>query len=337
MPNIPGYDAGAHRMQQLEQLTLADTRNRQPYALDPRDASLEQSAQANPATGAMMALGQTQPGSAGTAQALQAAQQLGGRGSFMGQIGQTGSQFGQDIGMLRSAAMGQGPSAAQALMRSGLDANARGARSLAAGARGGNLAGGLRAAIGAGSAANQQAIQQSAALRAQEQLSAMGQLSGANAALMQGQLGAQAAETARQAAFGQAGQGAAMADISGRQVQGGILQGAGGLYNQGQANAIGARGVQAGIARDAAADLEAQKRRALEAYNQQYGLRNQQRNIGMQNDFNPGQVIGAIGNIAGTAIGAAIPGMGAANAVAGAVAPPAAAPNPNVSDFGGRR
>ncbi len=90
-------------------------------------------------------------------------------------------QYAQDINLLRRSAMGEGPSAAERMHRSALDSNQRGMASMAATARGGNIASALRSATAAGSNANLQATNQLAALRANEQLTAQGQLAGAQA------------------------------------------------------------------------------------------------------------------------------------------------------------
>ena len=123
---------------------------------------------------------------------------------------------GADLGAVRRTAFGQGPSAAQNLAQSQLDAGIRSQAAMAAGARGGNLAAAQRAAANAGSQMQLQAIPQLAAQRAQEQLNAQNTLAQGNANLMQGagnitsQVGAMRGQdiqqaTARANALAQAG------------------------------------------------------------------------------------------------------------------------------------
>jgi hypothetical protein len=102
-------------------------------------------------------------GGIGTAGAANAASQAA-------QLGQTG----QDLGAVRASALGMGPSAAEHLARSQLDSNIRAQSSLAATARGGNIASAMRGAQNAGQNMMLQSQQQMAAQRAQEQMQAKG-------------------------------------------------------------------------------------------------------------------------------------------------------------------
>lgn len=79
------------------------------------------------------------------------------------------------LGMYRDAAMGKGPSAAQAMLQMGLDRNNAAASSMAASARGGggNLALAGRGAMMQQAQNNMQGQQQAAMLRAQEQQAGM--------------------------------------------------------------------------------------------------------------------------------------------------------------------
>lgn len=83
--------------------------------------------------------------------------------------GYAGNTF---LKQLALSAAGKGPSAAQELGRSQILENQRAMQSMAAGARGGNAAGAMRAAMGAGTDLGLRGMQQLAALRAQEQLAA---------------------------------------------------------------------------------------------------------------------------------------------------------------------
>lgn len=78
----------------------------------------------------------------------------------------------RDVGIVRDSAMGRGPSAAQILGQQMLQGAVRGMGSVAATARGGNLASAMRGALAGGQATMLQGNQQLAALRAQEQLNA---------------------------------------------------------------------------------------------------------------------------------------------------------------------
>lgn len=231
-----------------------------------------------------------------------AAGNLGGQGAYVGDtqaalrsmgnntsaFGQDVAQMGRDVGMVRDAAAGNGPSAASALMKGALDSNARNMVGMAAGARGGNVAAGMRAAANAGRDQGLQAINQMAALRANEQLGAMGQLSGANAALAgaRGQLGNAAAQragaaigatnaqTGRQAAAAQALTGAsgaaanaANAGISGVNSQNSAIANAGQLYGAGVNTAAGVLGQQVNSAGQAAQTGLGNVGQAVNAFN----------------------------------------------------------------------
>lgn len=76
--------------------------------------------------------------------------------------------------MLENAANGKGPSAAQAQLQAGTEANIRASLAQASSARGNAKVGAARSAIGAAGMANQQQANQSAMLRAQEMQSAYG-------------------------------------------------------------------------------------------------------------------------------------------------------------------
>jgi hypothetical protein len=93
----------------------------------------------------------------------------------------------------RDAAMGNGPSVAQAQMAQGLGQSQQNAMSVAASARGGgaNLAAANRAAMQANSQGAQNAVQQNAALRAQEIAQARQGWAGGAQTMQQGALGQQ--------------------------------------------------------------------------------------------------------------------------------------------------
>jgi len=93
------------------------------------------------------------------------------------------ASFRDDIGILRDTALGRGPSAAQALAKAQLDDSIRSQSAMAATARGGNVAAGLRAASRAGTDLQLRNLQQMAALRASEQLQGQGQLASAQQGL----------------------------------------------------------------------------------------------------------------------------------------------------------
>lgn len=313
----------SQRLNQLEKLTTADAKSRTPYAMDARDNSLETAALQASGSSALFNNAAKTPEQAALAQggsgmqaALSAARQLHGAGTFLPGAAGAAGEYGGDLNMLRQTAMGQGPSAAQAMALASQDANARAMRSAAAGGRGGVSAAGLRTAISAGNQASQQSIQQLAALRANEQLTAQAALPGAQAQRIAALTGAANAETSRQNAGGTIGLGAAQAAsdlgrtaIAGQSVRNDAIQAGGQLAAQGVQTAVGARGVQAGVARDAAADLEEQKRRALIAQQQlaqTMGARDQLRTqrivarIGAEP--NPTAIAGGVLNAAGAGI-----------------------------------
>jgi hypothetical protein len=99
--------------------------------------------------------------------------------AFLQAAQQGGANTAQSLNLLRQAAMGQGPSAAQAQMSSGLDQAVK-AQMAAAGSRGFNAAA-MRGAQMQGAEMQQAAINQSAMLRAQE-------MQAAQQAFMQGSL-----------------------------------------------------------------------------------------------------------------------------------------------------
>lgn len=136
-----------------------------------------------------------------------------GAATQAGQTAQLG-QTGQDLNAVRASALGMGPSAAEHLARSQLDSNIRAQSSLAATARGGNIASAMRGAQNAGQNMMLQSQQQMAAQRAQEQLNAQGLLTQGNAGLNNSLYGARAQD------LGQS--------VSGAQA----FQGVGGLQNQ---------------------------------------------------------------------------------------------------------
>jgi hypothetical protein len=114
-----------------------------------------------------------------TADAMNAARQ----NAQLGEYGQDLSSFRTDIDLLRRTAEGKGPSAAQALAQQQLGESVRNMSAVAAGARGGNVSGGIRAATRAGSDMMLRSQQQIAALRAQEQLTGQQQLASAQQGL----------------------------------------------------------------------------------------------------------------------------------------------------------
>lgn len=103
-------------------------------------------------------------------------------GALQGQQAQTG-QYGQDLGIIRNSALGQGPSAAAVLAKQQLDASVQAQAAQAAQARGGNVAAGMRSAANAGTQIQLQGAQQMAAQRAQEQLNAQSLLNQGNQGL----------------------------------------------------------------------------------------------------------------------------------------------------------
>lgn len=129
-----------------------------------------------------------------------------GGASARAQTGQLG-QTGQDLGVVRTSALGMGPSAAEHLARSQLDSNIRAQSSLAATARGGNLAAAMRGAQNAGQNMMLQSQQQIAAQRAQEQLNAQGLLTQGNASYNNALYGARSQDVGQAVSAAQAAQG----------------------------------------------------------------------------------------------------------------------------------
>jgi hypothetical protein len=228
------------------------------------------------------AAGSAARGAVGTAgQLATPGSYAGAQQSALSQQGDQIGQFGNDVGLLRATAEGKGPSAAEHLAASALGANSRAMQSVAAGARGGNLAAGIRAATNAGTQQALQSTQQIAALRAQEQLagqaqlaSAQGQLAGANAARSTAVTNAQAVENQRQGAAAtaatQAAQGlnqVAQTGVAGAGQTYDAIAAGGQLYGQGVQTATGAYSAGGQVAAEEAKNLEEQKRRALEAAN----------------------------------------------------------------------
>lgn len=91
-----------------------------------------------------------------------------GNAQAYGQTGLAGQMAAMD--MFKQGAMGQGPSAAQALLQQQSQQAQRGNIAMMQGARGGNLAGAYQQALGANSGMQAGIAQSGAALRAQEQL-----------------------------------------------------------------------------------------------------------------------------------------------------------------------
>jgi hypothetical protein len=121
-------------------------------------------------------LGQAPPG---YHQGVEAQNRQGRYDSFMGaadagrQLGAARDAQADAMGMYRDAALGQGPSVAQAQLQAQGEQDARRQMQMQAAARGGNMAGQMRAATMAGAAQAQQTRDSLAALRAQEQAAAM--------------------------------------------------------------------------------------------------------------------------------------------------------------------
>lgn len=121
-------------------------------------------------------LGQAPPG---YHQGVEAQNRQGRYDSFMGaadagrQLGAARDAQADAMGMYRNAALGQGPSVAQAQLQAQGEQDARRQMQMQAAARGGNMAGQMRAATMAGAAQAQQTRDSLAALRAQEQAAAM--------------------------------------------------------------------------------------------------------------------------------------------------------------------
>lgn len=104
-----------------------------------------------------------------------------GRGALAGQDAALGRQNDVTLAMLGTAAQ-QGPSAAQAQMRMGLDQSQNAMMAQAASARGGNAAAAMRNAQAQGSQMALQTNQQAGVLRAQEQAQRQAQLINAQSA-----------------------------------------------------------------------------------------------------------------------------------------------------------
>lgn len=316
-----------------------------PYGYNSDTSGLQQAAQNNPfqaqlalAAGAQQPYAAQQNAAAGlSAAGGNVAAALGGPGSFAGAtqtaLGQFGDQVGQfntDTNMLRDTAAGRGPSAAAALAQSQLDSNARNMVATAAGARGGNIAAGLRTALTAGAAQVLQGSQQISAMRAQEQLNAQQGLTQANTALSGARANiagattaASTAESQRQAAASAAANGATTAatgvansQVAGQgQVLDALAQG-GNMYNNGVNAATSAYSAGGNVAAAQAASLEDQKKRALAAaqmfananaqtQSNNSANKNAKISAGAQTDISPGQVVGGLFSAGGQALGMA--------------------------------
>lgn len=220
-------------------------------------------------------------GQAATAGVRGEAMRMGGAdlASSASQVNQLG-QYGQDINLLRRSAVGQGPSAAQAMAKSQLDSNIRAQASMAAGARGGNLAAAQRQASLAGSSMMMQSANQMSALRAQEQLTAQAQLAAAQGQHAQAQgmargqdlqramqnvqgagIAAQAAQQQTAAQAGLTGAQQAQYGLGLQQQQLGL-----GAYQQGLGNQLGLMGLQANVAGGASAGAQAGASNAIDLY-----------------------------------------------------------------------
>lgn len=175
-------------------------------------------------------------------------------------------------------ANGPGPSAAQAQLNNATDANMQNALALARSGRGmGGSAAGLRQAIGQNAVTQQQAANQSAALRAQEaqawqqnQLNAYGQIGGLAANARQGDIAAGQYVTGAQQANRNAADQASLG-YYGLQNQFGAQQ-LGALGAQQQANAQGLQASQFGLSA------------------QQANAQTQMAALGMQNGVNQNQL-----------------------------------------------
>jgi len=147
-------------------------------------------------------------GYASDARAQQAAA-YGQYGQSIGLSDEARQQQLQGLGYLRGMAEGTGPSAAHAQMLQGLQAARQQQASVAASARGGggNIAAAQQAGANAAGQLASTTLGQTAALRAQEQLGAIGQYGQQAGALRQSDYQrAQLAAAQQQAAAGQAGQ-----------------------------------------------------------------------------------------------------------------------------------
>jgi hypothetical protein len=127
--------------------------------------------------------------------------------AFLQAAQQGGANTAQSLNLLRQAAMGQGPSAAQAQMNAGVDQAIK-AQMAAAGSRGFNAAA-MRGAQMQGAEMQQAAVNQAAMLRAQE-------MQAAQQAFMQGSLSQE--DMARNAALA-AGQTTLQQDVAGQQAR----------------------------------------------------------------------------------------------------------------------
>jgi hypothetical protein len=158
---------------------------------------------------------------------LQAGLAAGAMGSDAASAGFQGNA----LGMYQNAAMGKGPSAAQAVLSQATANNVATQRALAAGARGGSAAAAMRGANQAGVQLGLQAQAQASALRAQEQQAGMAGL----------------ANTSAQARAGDVQRYGMGADIlSGKRAADmGAVGTIGGLASQGRAQDIGQAGMQA--------------------------------------------------------------------------------------------
>jgi len=110
----------------------------------------------------------------------------GVRGNQMDTLATAGGQAAQsqrDLGIVRDSALGRGPSAAENLARSQMDASVRAQAAQAAAARGGNVASAQRAAAQSATDTRLQSTAQLAAQRAQEQLNAQQLLTSGNTAV----------------------------------------------------------------------------------------------------------------------------------------------------------
>lgn len=218
----------------------------------------------------------------------QATQVVGSQAARMGATDRASSarqsnqldEYGQDIGLLRASAQGTGPSAAEALAKSQLYNNIRAQASMAAGARGGNVAAAQRAAALASSNMQMQSAQQMSAMRAQEQLTAQAQLAAAQGQRAQAmgmargqdlQKGFQNVQGAAMAAQAAQGQTAAQAGFTGaqqaqfglglNQTQMGMQQ-----YQAALGNQLNMMGLQAQVAGQQSAGAIAGQNQAIDLY-----------------------------------------------------------------------
>jgi hypothetical protein len=153
------------------------------------------------------------------------------------------AQTRADLGDLRNAAAGHGPSAAALLAKAQLDDNIRAQAAAAATARGGNIQGAMRNAALAGSQMQLQTAQQIAAQRAQEQLNARQLLAQGNAAY-------NTATNQQQAVAAQGASAQDEADLAARALY------ANGLLGMASGGASGAIGVGNGLSGVAAGNTQ---------------------------------------------------------------------------------